>query len=175
MGEDQADDCDRRKPRRSTSGLKRSAAALCVGAGSFSDPVALPGLAHFVEHMVFMGSEKYPDENSFDTFVQKSGGSDNASTDCETTVFYFDTQRKHFREGRDRVAGYRINDLTSVFACLHSFRPLCAVFHISFDEARVDAARARGRGQRVRDGTVVRLQPEAADLRRLGQKGTPDD
>ena len=67
--------------------------------GSFSDPDDLPGLAHFLEHMVFMGSRKYPDENSFDNFIQKNGGYDNASTDCETTVFYFETQRRSFREG----------------------------------------------------------------------------
>jgi nardilysin len=50
--------------------------------------------------MVFMGSEKYPDENDFDNFIQKYGGSSNACTDCETTVFYFETQRKYFREGK---------------------------------------------------------------------------
>ena len=54
--------------------------------------------------MVFMGSEKYPDENSFDDFIQRTGGSDNAHTDCETTVFYFETQRKSFREGRDEIS-----------------------------------------------------------------------
>ena len=51
-----------------------------------------------------MGSEKYPDENSFDDFIQRTGGSDNAHTDCETTVFYFETQRKSFREGRDEIS-----------------------------------------------------------------------
>ena len=45
-----------------------------------------------------MGSVKYPDENAFDKFVHKHGGSDNAHTDCEKTVFYFEAQRKHFRE-----------------------------------------------------------------------------
>jgi len=35
----------------STSGLKKSAAGLCVGMGSFADPEELPGLAHFLEHM----------------------------------------------------------------------------------------------------------------------------
>ena len=88
-----------RSKRRVESGLKSSAAALCIGMGSFSDPEDLPGLAHFLEHMVFMGSKKYPNENSFDNFIQKSGGTDNASTDCQTTVFYFETQRKFFREG----------------------------------------------------------------------------
>uniref|UniRef100_A0A8C7IBV1 Nardilysin convertase n=1 Tax=Oncorhynchus kisutch TaxID=8019 RepID=A0A8C7IBV1_ONCKI len=85
-----------------------SAAALCVGIGSFSDPNDLPGLAHFLEHMVFMGSEKYPSENGFDAFLKKHGGSDNASTDCERTVFQFDVQRKKFREALDRWAQFFI-------------------------------------------------------------------
>ncbi|CAB4070343.1 NRD1 [Lepeophtheirus salmonis] len=84
--------------------LKNSAAGLCVGVGSFSDPDELPGLAHFLEHMIFMGSEKFPDENSFTNFISNHGGSDNASTDSETTVFQFETQRKYFREGLDRFA-----------------------------------------------------------------------
>uniref|UniRef100_A0A3B5M3S6 Nardilysin a (N-arginine dibasic convertase) n=1 Tax=Xiphophorus couchianus TaxID=32473 RepID=A0A3B5M3S6_9TELE len=85
-----------------------SAAALCVGVGSFSDPSDLPGLAHFLEHMVFMGSEKYPSENGFDAFLKKHGGSDNASTDCERTIFQFDVQRKSFKEALDRWAQFFI-------------------------------------------------------------------
>ncbi|KAF6174382.1 hypothetical protein GIB67_027853 [Kingdonia uniflora] len=40
-----------------------AAAALCVGMGSFSDPIEAQGLAHFLEHMLFMGSAEFPDEN----------------------------------------------------------------------------------------------------------------
>uniref|UniRef100_A0A8C8F187 Nardilysin b (N-arginine dibasic convertase) n=1 Tax=Oncorhynchus tshawytscha TaxID=74940 RepID=A0A8C8F187_ONCTS len=87
---------------------RRSAAALCISVGSFSDPEDLPGLAHFLEHMVFMGSEKYPAENGFDAFLKKHGGSDNASTDCERTIFQFDVQRKYFREALDRWAQFFI-------------------------------------------------------------------
>ncbi|KAM4641458.1 nardilysin [Discoglossus pictus] len=90
---------------------KLSAAALCVGIGSFSDPDDLPGLAHFLEHMVFMGSEKYPDENGFDAFLKKHGGTDNASTDCERTIFQFDVQRKHFKEALDRWAQFFVAPL----------------------------------------------------------------
>uniref|UniRef100_A0A8C3RUW5 Nardilysin n=1 Tax=Chelydra serpentina TaxID=8475 RepID=A0A8C3RUW5_CHESE len=90
---------------------KQSAAALCVAVGSFSDPEDLPGLAHFLEHMVFMGSLKYPDENGFDAFLKKHGGSDNASTDCERTVFQFDVQRKYFKEALDRWAQFFIHPL----------------------------------------------------------------
>uniref|UniRef100_A0A8B9L1E8 Nardilysin convertase n=1 Tax=Astyanax mexicanus TaxID=7994 RepID=A0A8B9L1E8_ASTMX len=90
------------------SKLSKTAAALCICVGSFSDPEDLPGLAHFLEHMVFMGSEKYPAENGFDAFLKKHGGSDNASTDCERTIFQFDVQRKYFREALDRWAQFFI-------------------------------------------------------------------
>ncbi|XP_030429675.1 nardilysin-like isoform X4 [Gopherus evgoodei] len=90
---------------------KLSAAALCVAVGSFCDPEDLPGLAHFLEHMVFMGSLKYPDENGFDAFLKKHGGSVNASTDCERTVFQFDIQQKYFKEALDRWAQFFIHPL----------------------------------------------------------------
>uniref|UniRef100_A0A8B9L7U6 Nardilysin a (N-arginine dibasic convertase) n=1 Tax=Astyanax mexicanus TaxID=7994 RepID=A0A8B9L7U6_ASTMX len=99
------DDMEEKKKKGSE---KQSAAALCIGVGSFSDPDDLPGFAHFLEHMVFMGSEKYPSENGFDAFLKKHGGSDNASTDCERTVFQFDVQRKRFREALDRWAQFFI-------------------------------------------------------------------
>ncbi|XP_028421787.1 nardilysin isoform X1 [Perca flavescens] len=106
MGSDDEDD-DKGKKKKGNA-EKQSAAALCVGVGSFSDPSDLPGLAHFLEHMVFMGSEKYPSENGFDAFLKKHGGSDNASTDCERTIFQFDVQRKSFKEALDRWAQFFI-------------------------------------------------------------------
>ena len=33
--------------------------------GSYKDPVKLPGLAHFCEHMLFLGTEKYPEEEKY--------------------------------------------------------------------------------------------------------------
>ncbi|XP_066479934.1 nardilysin [Tiliqua scincoides] len=102
---------DKDETRKRNCTEKQSAAALCVGVGSFSDPEDLPGLAHFLEHMVFMGSSKYPDENGFDAFLKKHGGSDNASTDCERTVFQFDVQRKYFKEALDRWAQFFIHPL----------------------------------------------------------------
>ena len=40
---------------------ERSAASLSVGMGSLSDPKKRPGMAHFLEHMLFLGTEKYPE------------------------------------------------------------------------------------------------------------------
>ncbi|KAM6938687.1 nardilysin-like isoform 2-T2 [Lycodopsis pacificus] len=99
------DNVEKKKKKGSS---EKQVAALCISVGSFSDPEDLPGLAHFLEHMVFMGSEKYPAENGFDAFLKKHGGSDNASTDCERTIFQFDVQKKYFREALDRWAQFFI-------------------------------------------------------------------
>ncbi|XP_068623358.1 nardilysin-like [Battus philenor] len=90
---------------------KLAACALCVGVGSYSDPPDIQGLAHFVEHMVFMGSEKYPKENEFDSFIKKKGGSDNASTDCEVTTFYFEIQEKYLPQAMDMFSQFFVSPL----------------------------------------------------------------
>jgi len=61
---------------------KLAACALMIDYGSFAEPTKYQGLAHFLEHMIFMGSEKYPEENIFDAHIKKCGGFSNANTDC---------------------------------------------------------------------------------------------
>ncbi|KAG5471532.1 hypothetical protein LSCM1_01626 [Leishmania martiniquensis] len=68
---------------------KMPAAAMCIHAGQLNDPVELPGLAHFCEHMLFMGTEKFPKEDEFDSFVSKASGFSNAFTADRDTVYYF--------------------------------------------------------------------------------------
>ena len=40
-----------------------------VNVGSLSDPVQLPGLAHFLEHMLFYSNSKYPEEDAYSRFI----------------------------------------------------------------------------------------------------------
>ncbi|KAF5276282.1 hypothetical protein FQA39_LY06631 [Lamprigera yunnana] len=94
-----------------SKGTKLAAAALCIGVGSFSDPRDVPGLAHFLEHMVFMGSKKFPQENDFDSFINNHGGSDNGSTDYEVTTFYFECFEKHFLQALDKFSQFFISPL----------------------------------------------------------------
>ncbi|XP_035792231.1 nardilysin-like isoform X1 [Anopheles albimanus] len=88
----------------SEEGEKLAAAALCVGVGSFSDPRNVQGLAHFLEHMIFMGSKKFPQENEYDSYISKCGGFDNAVTDLEETTFYFEIDDEHLEGALDRFA-----------------------------------------------------------------------
>ncbi|XP_063900735.1 insulin-degrading enzyme-like [Zophobas morio] len=76
----------------------KSAAALDVIVGNLYDPKEIPGLAHFLEHMLFLGTEKYPEENCFSKFLAQNGGSSNAYTSSEHTNYYFDVQSESFKE-----------------------------------------------------------------------------
>ena len=64
-----------------------SSVSIVVNAGSFNDPKHRPGLAHFLEHMIFMGSQKYPGENDFSDHINSNGGSSNAYTEYEYTNY----------------------------------------------------------------------------------------
>ena len=61
--------------------MLQAAAAMAVGVGSFCDPPELQGLSHYLEHMLFMGSSKFPDENDYDAFLASHGGASNAYTE----------------------------------------------------------------------------------------------
>ena len=62
--------------------------AISVGAGCYYDPYEYQGLSHFLEHMLFMGSKKYPNENHFENRLNSLSGSYNAFTDSRETVYY---------------------------------------------------------------------------------------
>ncbi|CAI9736667.1 nardilysin isoform X2 [Octopus vulgaris] len=100
-----------RNKRCNIGNKKKAAAALCVGVGGMSDPPDIQGLSHFLEHMVFMGSKKYPKENEFDDFLARHGGYSNAWTDYEATVFYFNVQQKFFEKSLDMFAQFFISPL----------------------------------------------------------------
>ena len=69
--------------------LEKSFVSVSVNVGSFSNPKDFNGLAHFLEHMLFMGSEKYPNENYYFEKLNELGGSSNAYTDKTETVYFF--------------------------------------------------------------------------------------
>ncbi|KAH5617579.1 hypothetical protein HBI23_253470 [Parastagonospora nodorum] len=68
----------------------KASAALDVNVGSFSDAGDMPGIAHAVEHLLFMGTEKYPDENEYKKYLTTQGGQSNAFTASTSTNFYFE-------------------------------------------------------------------------------------
>lgn len=66
-----------------------SYAAIDVNTGSWLEPENINGLAHFLEHMLFLASEKYNETAYFDSFLSLNGGFSNAyTTDMHTNYFF---------------------------------------------------------------------------------------
>jgi secreted Zn-dependent insulinase-like peptidase len=83
-----------------------AAASLDVHVGQFSDPWHREGLAHFLEHMLFMGTERYPEEDAYRRYIQDHGGSTNASTGQEHTSYHFQVAHDHLAPALDRFAWF---------------------------------------------------------------------
>ena len=84
----------------------QAGAALCVNVGMCHERTYLklitpktvsrkdlPGLAHFLEHMLFTGTAKYPKEGEYHEFIQQNGGMANAYTACYFTNYMSDSKR----------------------------------------------------------------------------------
>lgn len=91
----------------------KASAALDVNVGSFSDPADLNGLAHFCEHLLFMGTAKYPKENEYNEFLSAHGGHSNAYTSSDDTNYYFEVGPEHLEKALDIFAQFFIEPLFS--------------------------------------------------------------
>ncbi|OTA16684.1 zinc protease [Xenorhabdus vietnamensis] len=82
----------------------KSLAAVSIPVGHMENPDNQLGLAHYLEHMVLMGSKRYPQPGEFAEFLQKHGGSRNASTTANRTAFYLEVENDSLTEATDRLA-----------------------------------------------------------------------
>jgi coenzyme PQQ biosynthesis probable peptidase PqqF len=84
--------------------LKRAAAALRVAAGSHDAPLAWPGLAHFLEHLLFLGTERFPANQGLMAYVRGHGGQVNARTSERNTDYFFELAPQAFSGGLLRLS-----------------------------------------------------------------------
>ncbi|AJC65425.1 pitrilysin [Dickeya zeae] len=82
----------------------RSLAALALPVGSLDNPSQQPGLAHYLEHMLLMGSKRYPQTDGLAEFLKMHGGSHNASTASYRTAFYLEVENDALQPAVDRLA-----------------------------------------------------------------------
>ncbi|MEA1079061.1 insulinase family protein [Marinobacter qingdaonensis] len=82
----------------------KAAASLNVAVGSGDDPAGREGMAHFLEHMLFLGTEKYPEPGEYQQFIKSHGGSHNAFTAFQDTNYFFDVEARFLEPALDRFA-----------------------------------------------------------------------
>ncbi|MBY6186041.1 insulinase family protein [Marinobacter hydrocarbonoclasticus] len=84
----------------------KGAAALAVRVGHFDDPADREGMAHFLEHMLFLGTEDYPKAGEYQQFISEHGGNHNAWTGPEFTSYYFDVDTGALQEALHRFSQF---------------------------------------------------------------------
>jgi predicted Zn-dependent peptidase len=83
----------------------RSASILCyVGAGSRYESDELAGIAHMIEHMVFKGTERYPTAPAIAEAIESVGGSLDAETGKESTIYSIKVLSRHFDLAMDLLS-----------------------------------------------------------------------
>lgn len=82
------------------------AASLDVHVGSLQDPKSRPGLAHFLEHMLFLGTKTYPTAGEYQSFISQHGGSHNAFTAAEHTNYFFQIDGSELQGALDRFSRF---------------------------------------------------------------------
>ena len=88
-----------------------SAASMSVEVGNYQDPENREGLAHFLEHMLFLGTEKYPDVDEYSTYLKTNGGFSNAYTDGDLTNYQLQVLPDAFKGALDRFSQFFISPL----------------------------------------------------------------
>jgi secreted Zn-dependent insulinase-like peptidase len=89
----------------------KGAASLNVNVGSLDDPWDRQGLAHFLEHMLFLGTQKYPEADDYQGFISDHGGSHNAYTSSHNTNYYFDIDNNQLDAALDRFSQFFVAPL----------------------------------------------------------------
>ena len=114
----------------------RAAAAMSVAVGHFSDPPELCGLAHFLEHMLFLGTERYPDEAEYKRYLSKHGGRSNASTNTERTLYHFEIDGRELGviEGAlDRFSQFYVAPLMSASCVARELGAIDNEFQLKYE------------------------------------------
>ncbi|KAK5085689.1 metalloprotease [Lithohypha guttulata] len=88
----------------------KASASLNVNVGNFSDDDDMPGMAHAVEHLLFMGTEKYPVENEYSSYLSANSGYSNAYTAATQTNYFFECAASH--ESNEKIPNGTPNGTT---------------------------------------------------------------
>ncbi len=92
---------------------EKAAASLDIQVGANQNPADRLGLAHFLEHMLFLGTEKYPKAGEYQEFISQHGGRYNAFTAAENTNYFFEIDKAKLAPALDRFAQFFVAPLFS--------------------------------------------------------------
>ncbi len=82
-----------------------------VGVGARYEDDAHAGISHYLEHMLFKGSRKRPTSRDISEAVEGVGGTINAGTDKEMTIYWCKVAGEHFARALDVLTDMMLNPI----------------------------------------------------------------
>ena len=130
----------------------QAAFSVRVAAGSHDEPAEHPGLAHFLEHLLFLDCAEFAADQRLMPFVQTCGGRLNASTQARHTDYFCEVPAAHLQAALARLCAMLAQPLLTVAAQLAEREVLHAEFLARAQDANTLVAAALG--QALADGHV---------------------
>lgn len=121
--------------------FNKSSASLVVNVGQIDDPKDREGLAHFLEHMLFLGTEKFPDVSEYSNYIKANGGYNNAYTSSDHTNYLFEVRHEALEGALDRFSQFFI---APKFNPEYTGREINAVHNEAMRHVQNDARRIIG-------------------------------
>ena len=103
--------------------------AIYLKVGARNDPSSRAGLSHFLEHILFRGTEDFGSSLEIENAFEAIGGAPNAATDADSTCYYSRVHPGHIRKGMQILASMLLRPL---FAGIETEQKIIA------EEARED-------------------------------------
>src|SRR6476661_8862077 len=92
-------------------GCRSMSAAVYVLAGSRLERPTQAGVAHFMEHVTFKGTHAFPTTRAVSEAIEGYGGSSNAATDRESTVYWARVPMRESDRAFDMLAELTVRPL----------------------------------------------------------------
>ncbi len=89
----------------------KSAISIGVNVGHMDNPFDAQGQAHYLEHMLFLGTKEFPIVDEYSNFVVQNSGTFNANTKMDHTKYFLDVQSTAFDEAVHRISRFFVNPL----------------------------------------------------------------
>lgn len=80
-----------------------------IRSGSRDESSENSGISHFLEHMLFRGTKKFPNSIALATALEHLGGDNNGCTDLETTAYWLRGRASRFSNGLDVFSEFFFN------------------------------------------------------------------
>jgi|GEM_PF-3223241 len=89
----------------------KSAISIGVNVGHMDNPIDAQGQAHYLEHMLFLGTKEFPVVDEYSKFVIQNSGTFNANTTMDHTKYFLDVQSTAFDEAVHRISRFFVSPL----------------------------------------------------------------